>query len=209
MRDKISLQTSAKTKTKWPKLIAVLMVGLLLGGASTWFYFSQRDSDITDGGDVNGGSVSITNFDECIAAGYPAMESYPRQCTDGNGETFVEELVGAVQFNSENGVLITLNDFQANKHISSPLTITGEVPGSWSFEAVFVAVLTDWDGRIIAEGQAQLTDDWMTDELVPFEVTLEFEKPTYKNTGALILKKDNPSDLPENDDALEVPVVYD
>ena len=33
----------------------------------------------------------ITNFEECIAAGNPAMESYPRQCR-ANGITFVEEI---------------------------------------------------------------------------------------------------------------------
>jgi hypothetical protein len=35
-------------------------------------------------------SNEITSFDECIAAGYPAMESYPRQCMIANGETFTE-----------------------------------------------------------------------------------------------------------------------
>ena len=35
----------------------------------------------------------ITNFEECIAAGNPAMESYPRQCRDPiSGKTFVEEI---------------------------------------------------------------------------------------------------------------------
>jgi len=33
----------------------------------------------------------INNFEECIAAGYPAMESYPRQCR-ACGRTFVEEI---------------------------------------------------------------------------------------------------------------------
>ena len=33
----------------------------------------------------------ITNFEECIAAGNPAMESYPRQCSDGVN-TFVEDV---------------------------------------------------------------------------------------------------------------------
>ncbi len=33
----------------------------------------------------------ITNFEECIAAGNPAMESYPRQCRDSVGDrTFIE-----------------------------------------------------------------------------------------------------------------------
>ena len=34
----------------------------------------------------------ITNFEECIAAGNPAMESYPRQCRTGDGLHFVEEI---------------------------------------------------------------------------------------------------------------------
>lgn len=34
---------------------------------------------------------AITNFEECVAAGNPVMESYPRQCTF-DGQTFVEEM---------------------------------------------------------------------------------------------------------------------
>lgn len=33
---------------------------------------------------------NITNFDECVAAGNPVMESYPEQCA-ANGQTFVNE----------------------------------------------------------------------------------------------------------------------
>jgi uncharacterized protein YceK len=33
----------------------------------------------------------ITNFEECVAAGNPVMESYPRQCR-ADGQTFVEEV---------------------------------------------------------------------------------------------------------------------
>ncbi len=35
--------------------------------------------------------VEVTSFEECEAAGYPVMESYPRQC-QANGEVFTEEL---------------------------------------------------------------------------------------------------------------------
>lgn len=34
----------------------------------------------------------ITSFEECAAAGYPVMESYPRQCRTPSGELFVEEI---------------------------------------------------------------------------------------------------------------------
>ena len=35
-------------------------------------------------------SGDIKNFDDCINAGYPAMESYPRQCAVPGGDTFTE-----------------------------------------------------------------------------------------------------------------------
>lgn len=37
---------------------------------------------------------NITNFEECVGAGYPVMESYPRQCKVPNGPTFVENIPG-------------------------------------------------------------------------------------------------------------------
>jgi len=42
----------------------------------------------------NTSEVEINDFDECISAGNPAMESYPRQCRDpGTGNVFVEEIL--------------------------------------------------------------------------------------------------------------------
>lgn len=34
----------------------------------------------------------IMNFEECVAAGNPVMESYPRQCRTEDGRLFVEEI---------------------------------------------------------------------------------------------------------------------
>lgn len=34
----------------------------------------------------------ITTFEECVAAGNPVMESYPRQCNTPDGKNFVEEI---------------------------------------------------------------------------------------------------------------------
>lgn len=36
-------------------------------------------------------TTPITSFDDCVTAGNPIMESYPRQCS-ANGQTFVEEI---------------------------------------------------------------------------------------------------------------------
>jgi len=92
--------------------------------------------------------------------------------------------------------------------ITSPLTIKGEARGVWFFEASFPVILTDWDGKIIADGIATAQDEWMTEEYVPFEATLTFDKPSYGKNGFLILRKDNPSGLPEHDDAAEMQVYF-
>lgn len=107
---------------------------------------------------------------------------------------------------------IRVDSPRPNQIIKSPLAVTGEARGNWFFEASFPVVLTDWDGRIIAQGIAQASEDWMTTDFVPFEATLEFQKPEFigdfSTRGFLILKKDNPSGLPEHDDAVEIPVVF-
>ncbi len=92
--------------------------------------------------------------------------------------------------------------------ILSPLVVTGEARGNWFFEASFPVILTNWDGLIIAQGIAQAEGDWMTTDYIPFTVTLNFTKPDYGTTGSLILKKDNPSGLPQFDDALEITVKF-
>jgi hypothetical protein len=95
-----------------------------------------------------------------------------------------------------------------NTVISSPLHIEGEARGPWFFEASFPVVLVDWDGKIIAQIPAQARSDWMTNDFVPFSADVTFTVPPYGDTGALILRRDNPSGLPQNDQALEIPVRF-
>jgi len=115
--------------------------------------------------------------------------------------------------------LIVLESPLPESTITSPLIITGQARGYWFFEATFPIILTDWDGLIIAEGYAEAILDpndpestWMTEEFVPFKATLEYtvapETLNISTRGSLILRKDNPSGLPENDDALEITVFF-
>lgn len=150
------------------------------------------------------------SFEECVALGYPVMESYPRQCRDSEDTLFIEHIGNVL----EKQDLIRLESVAPNAIVASPLVITGEARGYWFFEASFPVVLTNWDGLIIAEHYAQASGDWMTEEFVPFSSTLEFESPykegdpDFMKRGTLILHKDNPSGLPEHDDALEIPVWF-
>lgn len=96
--------------------------------------------------------------------------------------------------------------------ISSPLTITGKARGNFYFEASFPVELTDWDGKIIAQGHATALDDWMTQDYVRFSATLTFTTPVggdpKVNRGTLLLHNDNPSGDPARDKTLEIPVVF-
>lgn len=106
--------------------------------------------------------------------------------------------------------VITLDMPSPSSLISSPLLIRGQARGNWFFEGSFPVVLVDWDGKIIARGIATAKGDWMTQSYVTFESKLTFTAPTSSanNRGALILKKDNPSGEPKNDDALEVTIYF-
>jgi hypothetical protein len=51
------------------------------------------------------------------------------------------------------------------------------------------------------------SENWMTEDFVPFRATVEFSAPATA-TSTLILEKDNPPGLPENADSLIVPVKF-
>ena len=103
---------------------------------------------------------------------------------------------------------IKVTSLQAGDDVTSPLVIKGEARGTWFFEGSFPASLVDWDGKIIAEAPATAQGEWMTQDYVPFTLTLTFTKPTYSERGALILHNDNPSGRPDLDAAIEIPIKF-
>lgn len=91
--------------------------------------------------------------------------------------------------------------------VSSPLTVEGQARGTWFFEANLPVKLVDIDGNVIAVVGAQAQSDWMTEQMVPFKADLTFIAPAITN-GYLIISKDNPSGLPENDVTVRMPVRF-
>ncbi len=148
------------------------------------------------------GQNAVTNFDKCVKAGNPVMESYPRQCS-ANGQTFTENIGNA----NEKKDLIFITSPSDPSPITSPLVIEGQTRGPWYFEASFPVVLLDGKGNTIASGAAKAQGEWMPQDFVPFKATLSFTPPS-TGEGTLVLKKDNPSGLPENEDELRVPIKF-
>lgn len=92
-----------------------------------------------------------------------------------------------------------------NAIVGNVFEVRGEAPGNWFFEASFPIQLRDSEGNVLARGIANAEGEWMTTEQVPFLAKIELEK-FYEGTATLVLLRDNPSGLPENDDSLEVPL---
>ena len=165
---------------------AVLVV--LIGG---WFLVGQNQSN-----------KIVSSYDECVAAGYPILETFPEQCKTPSGETFVRSVLGEDVSN-----LIVVDEPLESDLVDSPLVVRGEARGPWYFEASFPAELVDADGIRLAQGVMQAGRDWMTPNFVPFSGTLTFKTPT-TGTGTLILRNDNPSGLEENARELRIPVKF-
>src|SRR3989344_8669911 len=102
----------------------------------------------------------------------------------------------------------------ANVNVSSPMpnatvsktfNVVGAARGTWYFEASFPVQARDPENNLVGQGIAQAGADWMTTEFVPFSATVVVAG--YSGPADLVLIKDNPSGLPENDDAVFFPIV--
>lgn len=176
-------------------LLAIILIGFLFFLFFVYNCWLDRERPVSP--------LEIKSFKECVDMGYPVLESYPMQCKTPQGETFTEDIGNELEKQN----LIRVEKPRPNAIVSSPLEIKGEARGYWFFEASFPVKLVDSNGKELVLGIAQAKSEWMTENFVPFELILEFENPDTES-GTLILKKDNPSGLPENEDELRVPVSF-
>ena len=102
---------------------------------------------------------------------------------------------------------IRVSEPAPNSAVRSPLTVRGQARGTWYFEASFPVKLLDANGRILAQAPAQAQGEWMTENFVPFSVTLTFQVPP-PGPGTLVLEKDNPTGLPEHAAELRIPLQF-
>jgi hypothetical protein len=176
------------------KIFIFILTIVILGGIAVYFIVFKPSEVLTP---------NINSFEECASAGYPVLESYPRQCKTPDGRSFTEDIGNEL----EKANLIKINNPQPNQIIESPLFIKGEARGNWYFEASFPVKLFDDNGFLLGITTAQALGNWMTGDFVPFSATLPFAIPS-TSKGRLVLEKDNPSGLPEHADELTIPVYF-
>ncbi|MEK7092977.1 MAG: Gmad2 immunoglobulin-like domain-containing protein [Patescibacteria group bacterium] len=88
--------------------------------------------------------------------------------------------------------------------VGKTFTVAGEAPGNWYFEASFPIEVRDAGNNKVGQGIAQAQSDWMTTAQVPFKADITVAD--YSGPATLILMRDNPSGLPQNDDSVSIPI---
>ncbi|MBI4708981.1 MAG: GerMN domain-containing protein [Candidatus Portnoybacteria bacterium] len=102
---------------------------------------------------------------------------------------------------------VILTSPQPNQVIQNPLIVEGKAKGAWFFEASFPIRILDAQGNEIEASFVQATEDWMQAGYVTFKGEIRFP-PSLTGEGTLLLQKDNPSGLPENDKEFRVPIKF-
>lgn len=94
-----------------------------------------------------------------------------------------------------------------NSHVAKYFSVTGKAPGNWYFEASFPVEVQKLDGEVIAQVPAQALTDWMTTDDVAFKADIKVSG--YSGPAKLVLKRDNPSGLPQYEESISVPITID
>lgn len=83
--------------------------------------------------------------------------------------------------------------------------IIGQARGYWFFEASFPIEILDKDGAVLTSSIATAQGEWMTENFVQFVSKVKVPGG-YMGPATVVLKKDNPSGLPENDASISFPI---
>ncbi len=173
-------------------IIAIVLIALVVGAFA--YYFNE----VTENE-----SQVISSYDECVTAGNKILESYPPQCMTEDGQTFSQEIDPQHDYSKE----IQVTNPIPNQLIEQTLQVTGQISGTWLFEAQSSMKLYDTDNNLVAEGVITTTSDWMTTNLVPFTGTLTFTQPDPQK-GKLVIENANPSGDEANKKEFEIPIYF-
>ncbi len=178
------------------KTIGFLII-LIVGGLGYFLYYYFKTPETT-----------VLSFADCVKAGYPVMESYPRMCITPDGRTYTEEIPEKITYRNSSADMITVGLPFAGAVVGKEFKVIGKARGSWFFEASFPIELLDKDGKKLASGIAQAKGDWMTENFVEFSADIKAPS-SYIGKATLVLKKDNPSGLPEKEASISFPLTVE
>ena len=145
----------------------------------------------------------------CQRTGNPfATDHEPTNVETGDGVLVPsDDGVSYTPESARNLVSVTLP--RPGERVTFPILVRGEARGTWFFEATAPMDLVNQSGRIVGGGFVTAEGEWMTEDFVPFSGLLRLtDEENLSDRGYLILRKDNPSGLPQYDASIEIPVKF-
>lgn len=130
--------------------------------------------------------------------------SVPTTATTTSGTTPATSTAPAEPLSAK----VVVTSPQPKTHVGHTFTIAGVAPGGWFFEAQFPIQVRDSADNVVGRATGSAQGDWETENLVTFTATMNIDA-TFHGSADLVLMKDNPSGLPENDDSVEIPIIVD
>jgi len=92
------------------------------------------------------------------------------------------------------------------QEVSGSMKVNGVIKGGYFFEGNILINILDANKKVIKQGHATATTEWMTVEPVTFDGNIDFSGlPTGK--AYIEIHNDNASGLPENDKSILIPIV--
>jgi hypothetical protein len=155
----------------------------------------QRVSQNQSGGSIST-EIEINDNEKYFVFGYPA---------DSQLINLYQQTLQYIDIDKDNPV--NIKQPEINQQISSSISIKAEAPGSWFNEGQLPMELKTVDGKVIKQTSATTTQNWMTEQLVEFNHELVF-KTQESNYGYLVIKKSNPSGIPNNQQSFYWPLNF-
>jgi hypothetical protein len=128
--------------------------------------------------------------------------------TSGCGKEEQPAVTATSTYSNATADLITVDLPFPGAVTGKEFSVAGKARGTWYFEATFPVQVLDKDGAILAQVPAQAQSDWMTENFVPFRADIKIPD-TYTGPATVILKKDNPSGIPEKDASVSFPITIE
>jgi hypothetical protein len=150
----------------------------------------------------------VNSFESCVQAGYPVTGTTTKQCTTNDGRVYAQEINQSPTYINATKDLIVVSLPLPGNVTGKEFSIIGKARGTWFFEASFPVEVLDKDGKTLFSGGAHAEGDWMTTDFVPFKIDVKVPQ-SYIGKATIVLKKDNPSGLPEHDASVMYPITIE
>lgn len=185
--------------------ILALVIAVVILAVGFWF---MKSKPVETPVPVPNTEEGILSFEDCVEAGLPVTGTSPRQCKTTDGRTYAEEVPEVITY-----VNATANNIKVELPFPGAVTgkefsVVGAARGGWYFEASFPIAVLDENDVLIATGIAQAQGEWMTENFVPFKADIVVPA-TFTGPATLVLRKDNPSGMPENDASISFPITIE